>query len=240
MGTTETDILAGHLLKPQHNAPLPAPAGEPLWLAVYLLVCLGLLLLVKSTAYSHVQRLLRSTFSNQMLQQLEREEINLFRSHAIALNLLFVLNLAFLLYKANERMNYVLEGTPGLMQYMFFILFILSLMAFRFLVNRTLAFLTGDRRIISEYLISTALINQTFGIVLFPSLVILQFSGILPDLFFYLASAGLVIAVLLKWYRGLVMGLAAERLGFLQILSYFCALEILPVLVLVKFVIETY
>jgi hypothetical protein len=238
--STAAHIFQDHLLGKQHLLPLPAPQHDPLWIPLFLVLCLVLLVVVKSTAFSHLHRIIQSTFSNQVLQQLEREEVNLFRAHALALNLLFLLNLAFLLFKFNQSGQFVLAGAGSFQQYCFFLLVILLLLCFKVIVNRFVAICTGDRKIINEYLISSALVNQTFGLVLFPCLVLLQFGELLPTALLYLAFVIVGAAVLLKWYRGLMMGLVAERLGFLQIFSYFCALEILPVLVLVKFVIETY
>ncbi len=84
------------------------------------------------------------------------------------------------------------------------------------------------------------LVNQSFGLFLFPLIVLMEFSKFNPLIFIWCASLVLGTAVLLKWYRGVLMSLVVERIGLLQIFSYFCALEILPVFVLVKYIIETF
>lgn len=110
----------------------------------------------------------------------------------------------------------------------------------KLIVNRLLSLFTDKRKLISEYTISSTLVNQSFGLFLFPFIVLMEFSPFSPIVFIAGAIIVLVVAVVLKWYRGLIMGLIEERIGLLQIFSYFCGLEILPVFVLVKYIIETF
>ena len=185
-------------------------------------------------------RIVQSTFSSQVLQQLEREEFNPFKFYSLALNLFFILNVSFLAYKINSIYKYVLIETSNFAQFCFFFLIVLIVVFLKLLVNRSLAVFTDKRKIISEYVTSSTLVNQSFGLFLFPLIVLIEFSPFDPLIFIAGALIVLVSAVLLKWYRGIIMGLVEERLGLLQIFSYFCGLEILPVFVLVKYIIETF
>ena len=197
-------------------------------------------MLVKSMAFPRMVRIVQSTFSSQILQQLEREEVNLFRPYALALNFLFVVNVAFLIYKVNERSPFVLPDSPAFHQFVFMLGAVLLLALFRLTANWIVGNVTNNQKLVSEYTVSSTLVNQTFGLLLFPCLAILQFSDVLPAVFFWIAVVIVSLSVLLRWYRGLLMCAGEQRLGFVQIFSYFCALEILPVLVLVKYVVETY
>lgn len=183
---------------------------------------------------------MQSTFSNQVLQQLEREEINPFKFHALALNLFFVLNVSFLAYKINNMYKFVLSDTGHLLQFVFFFFLILLILIAKSFSNKTLVFFTNQRKVINEYATSSTLVNQTFGLFLFPLVVLLEFSPFNPLIFISGALIVLATSIILKWYRGIITGLIEERVGILQIFSYFCGLEILPVFVLVKYIIETF
>jgi len=185
-------------------------------------------------------RIVQSTFSSQVLQQLEREEFNPFKFYSLALNLFFILNVSFLAYKINSIYKYVLIETFNLAQFCFFFLIVLVVVVLKILVNRSLAMFTDNRKVISEYVTSSTLVNQSFGLFLFPLIVLIEFSPFDPLIFIAGALMVLVTAVFLKWYRGVIMGLVEERIGLLQIFSYFCGLEILPIFVLVKYIIETF
>ena len=176
----------------------------------------------------------------QALHQLEREELNPFRFYALGLHLFFMLNLSFLLYKINVIYKFILVKSYSLNQFLFFFGCILLVVGLKSVVNRLLGHFTNERRILSEYSLNSLFINQTFGLLLFPCVILMELSPFNPLIF---VSAGLIVlssSVLLKWYRGVIMGLVEERIGLLQIFSYFCSLEILPVFVLVKYIIETF
>jgi hypothetical protein len=223
-----------------HRAPEIHSHHELIWPSVFILLCLIMLTVIKARAFPRVLRIVQSTFSNQILQQLEREEMNSLKFYSLALNFFFSLNLAFLLYKVNSMYRYVLPESSDLVQFLFFFMLILLLLGFKIIVNKLVAFFTGETRLISDYLTNSVLVNQTFGLLLFPMVVLLQFTDLDPFIFIWGSVLVLVFAMLLKWYRGIIMGLVEERIGLLQIFSYFCGLEILPVIVMVKYVVETF
>ena len=113
-------------------------------------------------------------------------------------------------------------------------------MAFKILLNQFICFLSNDFKTISEYAYNSLKINQTFGIFLFPWLVLAELTRF--NAFIFISGAFVVLAASLvyRWYRGVIIGLIEERVGLLQTFTYFCGLEILPVLVLVKYIIETF
>lgn len=232
-------IFTNHLLPVTNKAPIPVTEVVLVWPSLFLLSCLVLLAVIKAGAFSRVARIVQSTFSNQLLQQLEREEVNAFKLHSIALSVFFILNLSFLFYKLNGYYGFILRKEDSLVQFSFFLVVLLLLLGSKFSALRVLAFFTGQYRLIANYGTSTLLVNQTLGLVVFPLVALSEFTNSNSQVFVWTALGLLFGSALLKWYRGLVMSLVEERIGLLQIFSYFCGLEILPVLTLAKFLIET-
>jgi len=233
-------IFHDHLLQKHGTAALLKVNNELIWPSFFLFLCLGLLVLIKISAFPKVMRIIQSTFSSQILQQLEREEFNPLKFYSLALNLVFILNVSFLIYKINSLYKFVLVETSALMQFCFFFAIVLVVVILKVFINRSLAVFTDRRKVISEYVTSSTLVNQSFGLFLFPLIVLIEFSPLDPLIFIIGALIILVTSVIVKWYRGIIMGLVEERIGLLQIFSYFCGLEILPVFVLVKYIIETF
>jgi hypothetical protein len=233
-------IFLNHLLQKEHLNPLLNVRNEQIWPSVYLFVCLAILVLVKVNSFSRLVRVMQSTFSQQILQQLEREESNPFKSYSLALNVFSMLNLAFLAFKINVIYKFILVDSSNFLQYCFFLLIIFMVVFFKAVINRVLVVFTGERKLISEYNTSAMLLDQAFGILIFPWIVLMQFSTFDPIIFISGALIILAFSILLKWYRGVIMGLIDQRIGLLQIFSYFCGLEILPVFVLVKYLIQTF
>ena len=83
-------------------------------------------------------------------------------------------------------------------------------------------------------------INQTFGLFLFPWLIMAELTDFNPLIFVSGAFVVVTASVVYRWYRGVIIGLIEERIGLLQTFTYFCGLEILPVIILVKYIIETF
>jgi len=233
-------IFYGHLLHPQHALPLIKPVTDQIWPSVFLIVCLAILALVKVSAWPKVTKIVQSSFSAQAMHLLEREEINPFKFYHLALNLLFILDLSFLCYKTNSIYTLILTQQSHFVQFCFFVLLVSLVFTFKMLLTNLLGFFTNERKVVSEYRVNSILINETFGLILFPLIVLAQFSSFDPLGFVFGGVLVVAASLLLKWYRGVIIGLVEERIGLLQTFSYFCGLEILPVLVLVKYVIETF
>jgi hypothetical protein len=136
--------------------------------------------------------------------------------------------------------KWVLADSGSLQQFMFLFLAILALFSFKGALNKLLAVIVNDNKLIPEFVYSSFVISQTFGIFLFPCLVLAELGNYNVTIFLSVAAVILVASQLFKWYRGVLFGLIEHQVGILQIFTYFCALEILPALVMVKFIIETF
>lgn len=241
MNNGETEhIFKAHLLSPVSGLPLPNPQTPEVWPSVFLFVCLVLLVLVKMRAFPRMVKIVQSVYSAQALQQLEREETNLFRLYSLILVTLFVLNLSFLTYRINLAYHFVLPQSNHLQQFFVLMFFVLLLYGIKYTGNRALVFITGEDALIRNYETVASHVNQALGLFLFPWMVLAQFSKFNPLVFVSGALITLAVAVILKWYKGVMGCLGNGQVGLLQIFSYFCALEILPVAVMVKYVIESY
>lgn len=235
-----THIFSNHLLTKQHFSPEIKPGFQLIWPSVFLLGCFALLILIKVTSYPKVIKLVQACFNFQSWRQLEREEFNPFRFYSVLLSIFFLLNLTFFVYKINTVYNLVLLESSHLSQFFFLFIATVILFSLKGLINKLLALTLNDGKLIPEFVYSSFVISQTFGIFLFPCLILAEWSRLNPVVFLSMACVILIASQIFKWYRGVVFGLIEHKVGLLQIFVYFCALEILPALVLVKFIIETF
>jgi hypothetical protein len=233
-------IFYQHLLTTHDLNPQLKTSYVEIWPSIFLLLCLTVLIIIKVSAFDRVIKLVQSIFSPQALQQLDRSEQSQFKVYNIALNLFFIFNLAFLVYKINLAYKLVLPGSTHFAQFMFFSLLVLVVFAFKYAINKLLTLITSETRLIGDYEVNSILINQASGLFLFPWIVLAQFSKFNPLIFVSGALITLSAGTLIKWYKGLIGSLMEDRVGLLQIFTYFCGLEILPVIVTVKYVIESF
>ncbi len=235
-----THIFYDHLLQKQHLTPLLRTQSEVIWTSVFLLFCLALIVFVKVTASSKVLKIIQSTFSSNALHELEREEGKSFKLHSVLLSLFFLLNVAFLLYKVNSFYNLVFTDNSLFMQFVIIFFILVIFIGIKTFLNQFISFLSNDKKTISEYSYNSVKINQTFGIFLFPWLILAELTKFNALIFVSGAFVVLAASLIYRWYRGVIIGLVEERVGLLQTFTYFCGLEILPVVVLVKYIIETF
>ncbi len=235
-----THIFYDHLLQKQHLTPLLRTQSEVIWTSVFLLFCLALIVFVKVTASSKVLKIIQSTFSSNALHELEREEGKSFKLHSVLLSLFFLLNVSFLLYKVNSFYNLVFTDNSMFMQFVIIFFILVIFIGIKTFLNQFISFLSNDKKTISEYSYNSVKINQTFGIFLFPWLILAELTKFNALIFVSGAFVVLAASLIYRWYRGVIIGLIEERVGLLQTFTYFCGLEILPVVVLVKYIIETF
>jgi hypothetical protein len=234
------NILQNHLLQTQETKPSIRDNHAQVWPSVLMLLCLIILVLVKVRSWQKLIMIVRSVFLPRELQQIEREDLSPFRFYAISLNLFFVLNLSFLLYKVNALYKIILIEEHPYTQYAVVLACVGLFAGFRSIVNRTLVFVTAERKALTQYISNSTLLTQAAGLFLFPLVILAEFTEYDPLIFISAAFIILGVTILIKWYRGLISSIIETRIGILQIFSYFCALEILPILVLVKFTQETF
>jgi hypothetical protein len=183
---------------------------------------------------------MQACFNMQAWRQLEREESNPFKTHSVLLSIFFFFNLSFFLYKVNQYYGLVFPSFPHLQQFYYISLAVFVLLATRGAANKLLTLFTNDSKIIPEYVYSNFVVSQTFGIILFPFLILAEFSAFNTAFFLTVSLLVLASAQLFRWYRGILFGIIEHRIGLLQTIVYFCGLEILPALLMVKFLIEKF
>jgi hypothetical protein len=238
-GDTE-HIFYQHLLQRQHQEALPVNAYDLVWPSIFMLSGLGLLVLLKTTSFNQVVKVVQSCFSMQTLRQMERDEYNPFKLYAISLSVFFLFNFSFYIYKLNQVFKLVFVEQGALVQFSLILLITVSVFSIRNGASRMFTLFIDDHKLIPEYTYSSFMITQTLGLLLFPCMVLSELSPFNNLLFLSIATVIIITLQGFKWYRGLVLAFIDGKVGFLQIFTYFCSLEILPVLVLIKFIIEKY
>ncbi len=233
-------IFNNHLLPVNDFTPHLKNNFELIWPSIYLLVCFVLIVFIKITSFTKVVKIIQSSFNIQAWQQLQREDYNPYKFYSVILAILFGLNVSFLIYKLNTIYKLILVESSHLLQFLVVFCIVFALIFTKIIANKLLILFTGTKSAIHQYSYYSFIINQTFGLFIFPFIVLAEFSKI--NTLFFLSAAVIIIAVsvLLKWFRGVVFSIVEERIGILQTFTYLCTLELLPVLVLTKLIVETF
>jgi hypothetical protein len=233
-------LFYDHLLQRQHLNPVLKNQTYLVWTSVYILFCLSLIVFIRVTSYTKIIKIIQSTFNSNALRELEREETKGFKIHSILLSLFFLLNISFLLYKLNAFYKFVFSDKSLFLQFALIFFIVLVFVLIKNFLNQFICFLSNNYKTLSDYSYNSIKINQTFGLFLFPWLIMAELTDFNPLIFVSGAFVVVTASIVYRWYRGVIIGLIEERIGLLQTFTYFCGLEILPVIILVKYIIETF
>jgi hypothetical protein len=233
-------LFKDHLLKPIHNTAIFNNAQILYWPSVVLFIVLCLLVLLKATSPQKTFRVLNAAYSLQVARQIEREDYGPLKRVSIVLSIVFVLITAFLFYKLNLLWGSILSHNSGLFQYLFFVMVIILSYSVKLIAANVIGFITQASGIFNEYINNTLIINQSVGVVLLPVMVIVELSPVNPVWIVFPATLFLVLGYILRLYRGFLFAGIEQGVGLLQLFVYLCTLEILPLMVLIKFLVVNF
>ena len=152
----------------------------------------------------------------------------------IGLFLLFGLTFGLFLYQLASY-NGVYYSISGMQLFIALSLIIISLFAFKFLLLKIIGFLFDIDRIVGEYITTLYLTYFNIAFVFLP--VAVCFSLIAAQLIPYLLAVALIlIVVIFIWIyiRSSVNIISNIRFHKFYLFIYLCALEICPILILIK------
>ena len=233
-------VFSGHSLKPLHNTPILINSNYIYWPSIILFLVFSVYVYIKIADPKKIAKIFISIFSLQTSKQLLREDYKLNKRVSIFLSFSFILIISFLVYLTNDYFGLILQNFNPVYQYLFFILSTTCVFFVKILVVLSLSFITSTAEIGKEYIFNVFLFCQVLGIISFPFVVLMQFSRYPKEWFLYpiLIICGCLYS--LRLYRGLTISVLEQSVGFLYIILYLCALEILPFLILVKILLTNF
>ncbi len=230
-------FLKPHALQPVNNEPILLKPEQPFWLLGFLLIVIALLMAVRIFYRKGFSELLSAFFSFRYSGQLVRDDNILLQRTTVILSIIFNLTLALFIYQSVTVLKWNLPFTiTGFKAFLFFALLISAIYAFKFLILKVAGFVFDITQEMETYVFSVFLINNMFGLLLlpvvvvnflYPSFAISQVTGIAV-----LCVAG--IFFLYRLIRGVLISRETSNYSPVYLFFYLCALEIAPLLVLVK------
>lgn len=230
-----TGRLGSHLLHPQNAQVIPRQAFTGGWEATVLLTAVFLLALLRFHYQKRLSAFWDAFWVKRFGLQLMREENVQGQRTSWFLNLVFVLSVSSFLYAAFSPFQPIfLPASPGF-QYLFLSFLVLCAYGVKWLVFKISGLVLNTEREVDEYLFQIFITNQIAGIFFLTLVIVLEFQRVFPRA--YIIHTGAILALLLFLFRsarGFGMALASARVRGVYIFLYFCTLEIVPLLWIVK------
>lgn len=203
------------------------------WMVAVLLFSIVLLALIRFSFNKFLNRVVDSLINSQTSTNLFLEKNLRNLRGSIFMNLLFFVNGALFLVQYSVYILSINQKTALLFLYFFFGL--MGLYATKFIVIRTIGYIFNGKRESKEYWHSVFIYNKNLGLFLLP--IILSAPFIAKHAVPLLLNIGILLALslyILRLTRGLKI-LFRQHVSIFYMILYLCALEILPLLVILKF-----
>lgn len=235
-----TDIYHGHELKQVNTEPLSRNNVSPIWIFPILLIIIVIFTWLKVFYSKYFSQMFQAFTNNNLANQIVRDENILIQRASVYLSFSFNLIAALFLYLISIHYGWQMGGIgAGFSRFLFFAIVVSAIYTMKFLILKLCGWLFEQDREMATYIFNIFLINNILGIALLPFISVLAFNkhaftGIL--IIICLISASL--AFFYRLYRGILVGINSITFSPLYLFLYLCTLEIAPLLVLMRFVIQ--
>lgn len=183
----------------------------------------------------NIRQIINAGFNNQKMQHLVREH-NLFKERiSIFFYLNFVVSFSFFIIQAY---SYFL--IPSKIENLFTISLNLSLIILLFIILKWLimyfiGIVFKNEEAAFLYILNSLIYNVITSFILIPFTFIIFYIGYdLREYFLYLGIIILIIINLFRYFRYIIIGITYSKFSYFYLILYLCALEILPLLLVLK------
>ena len=211
----------------------PRPKGE-LWIVAFVFVLLFSFAILKNAFSKELSAIIQAFYSNRVLGQINKEE-KFFNSWPfIFLYLLFGFTIGMYLYQCGKyfQLSY---GYTGFNLFIHLSVIVIGLFTAKIIILRILGFLLDAGKIVKEY-ISILILSYFNAALLFLPIVIafcLTPARFAP-IYIYMSLILIGAIFFFQYLRFATNILSSYRFPIIYFIFYLCALEICPLLILIK------
>jgi len=203
------------------------------WIFMLIIVGFALLAFVQVFYNRRLKMIFQAVYARHYASQLVREG-NIFNERiSIFLFLIYLISFSIFIYEAFK----IFSINTGFMPDFIFYLELLAAIFLIWIVKVILIQLSGiiftTRQRSFEYLLNIYMLNLVIG--LFLICILLPMIYLNGKLFFYIGLGFLLIMFIFKLIKGVAIGFSYTKFSRFHLFLYLCTLEILPLVLLVKF-----
>jgi len=211
----------------------PVPKGE-VWVLGFILVMLIIFGILRISFSKQLTTIIHAFYSNRVLNNLNKED-NLFSSWPFVLLFIqfgFIIGMFLYLIAQYYQVSY---GGGGFQFFVTISLAIIILYVLKILVLRVIGQLFNVQKPVHEYVSVLYLSYFNLSLLFIPLVIAFALSPLRYGLYFIAIMTVLVIITFfLQFVRAAYIILSNNRFSKVYLFLYFCALEICPILILIK------
>ena len=228
-------LFTGHLLKIDGVHPHSVNKYPPDWIFALLILCFIILAWVQVFYRKRFRQLILAVFSKRFMNQLVRDGNPFNERLSLALGMIYFIGTALLIFAMNDLL---LGGHIPfhLNEFSFYSIILLGLVLFwlvKILIINLLGIVFKTENTSKMYLLDELILNIITGLILIPILIFVIY--LKSILFLYISLSFIILSFLFLFVRGFMIGLSLTKFSYIFLFVYLCSLEILPLIILVKF-----
>lgn len=199
-------------------------------LIIILLSCI-LLAIILVQKRQIVVNIVRSLNNLNFAKSFQRTELGGLSTGMLGIYLIFLLNFGLFIFLAIKTFN------KGVQLNFYWIVFgILLVYAFRHIILRITGWLFNVDKLLSPYNFIIQLANSAYGLILIPLNLLLAYGpDLLSQSLVYGSILIFMLLLLIRYFRGFILGSQLKSGFSFHFFIYFCTFEILPFLIGFKF-----
>jgi hypothetical protein len=237
-GETFINLFQGHELKPHSDTGQPVNYERGDWLFILIIFVVAIFAYLRIAYRKYLDRLVNALFNLNITNQIVRDENILVQRASVMLSVIFYLVTALLVYFISLHYDWRLGGLgTGFIRFLFITVLIAAVYFLKLVVLKVAGWLFNQKREMSTYIFNIFLINNLLGLALIPIVTLFIFFGFMQLNWLLITAVALfACAYIYRLVRGILIGLNASSVSPVYLLLYLCALEIAPLLVLLKLI----
>ena len=231
-------LFPHHELPVRHENPVPLNRSVPDWIFPVLLAVLGLFAFLRIFYARYFSRLFSAFTNSSLANQVVRDENVLIQRASVLLNIVFYMVAALFLYFISSSRHWEMEGLDyGFSRYLFFAILVAAVYTLKMIILKICGYVFELDREMAAYIFNIFLINSILGMALLPVTGLMAYASWIPPAWItVLALIIISVAFLYRLVRGVLIAIATPGFSPVYLILYLCALEIAPLLVVLKLV----
>ena len=207
---------------------------NPVWLFIYLFILLGFFAWIRLYYGNILIQTVQASANFQVATRMFKDNSLLQSQLDKILYALYFMSMAFLLFIVKEEVELTPNNLNGILLYLFNLALLVGIFFGRIVLINLTGLLFNRIRIFREYLYNIFIFNKLMGMIILPLLLFVVYtSGVLQGVFFWLTVFTVVLVVMMRLFRSVIFSFKKDVSLFYMFL-YLCALEIVPLVLLYK------
>jgi hypothetical protein len=236
---TQQSLFEGHLLQAENSNSVIHYTNYDYLIAAILLFIYSLFVVLYVKNRKRLNQVIKAFYINRFASQLAREEVSIVNRVSVILSIIFLFSMTLFTWQVIAFYGWAHSVDQSTL-FFSILAIVIAIYTVKFTSIKFFGFVFKTTKESDEYALTVLLFINSLGLFLLPIVVCIAFAqNVSIGIFINIGLYTLGLFLLTRIVRGLIIGINSIRVSKLYLFLYLCSLEILPLLIMIKFFIKT-